>query len=671
MKISQKGFSLTEATISLAVAGVFMASVMAAWNFSAKAWHIENYRGEIRYGLEKALERIKEDVRLSDGGKILYNPSAGTPYTAMSIPSATRDSNGFFTYGASITWDKTIIYHLYVSGGKTQFRQTLINSYDTDTATRQSQLDSVVASGTAVGAATQVLFTADTATLQISPTNPTFDGYASSEQLSGNTRFGAARLTAGNHDIRFQVTGKNSASSGYQMGFDQISLSPSGGGQETEDLTVSASTGDSAATQDMSSYAARGPWKGNYHMEYQSDGVDDYIQFQTYYDQWVESNFTNFTYSDTEIVNANPVLQLASRERQSLAPSWQAGLQTDVNMTDNGTSVGSLVIRDIIAGTSVTKSGQMVRFKFHASSSQQLRIHSAYFGAQNSAQLYNFSGSTTQLYFGNADLPEGSTDGVGATGTTGSSSVTISGGNYVWSNWAEVNVTAGTNYLISFEVSDGVGLGNESYWSAASGTHSYADTAGGGNVTSAWAGTNPAFASMQTAIHTVSDMAVWTNTGSAISQIYDTKIASPAFSQLTWSTNGSGTYSIKVRTSSNSTMSGATAWSAVSSHSASPAALSIPSARYVQVQAALAAASPYTTYPQLDTLKITWPGSAALVELSGYYTKRPNYGIFKVLVDGNPLINAMSAALTVSNVFQGNTYSQSLMVELKPRNTGK
>ena len=173
-------------------------------------------------------------------------------------------------------------------------------------------------------------------------------------------------------------------------------------------------------------------------------------------------------------------------------------------------------------------------------------------------------------------------------------------------------------------------------------------------------------------IHAVAEMSVWVNSGTATSQIYDTKMAAPVYGQLSWATNGSGTYTLKVRSSSSSQMIGAPAWSSVSDATNSPSGLgSVTALRYVQFQTTLTMPSPYTTYPKLDNVAITWPGQTALVEFSGRYTLRPNYGIFKVLVDNLTIVNALQADLTVSKSYQNKTHSVSLSAEAKPKNTGK
>src|SRR3989338_6875558 len=112
-------------------------------------------------------------------------------------------------------------------------------------------------------------------------------------------------------------------------------------------------------------------------------------------------------------------------------------------------------------------------------------------------------------------------------------------------------------------------------------------------------------------------------------------------------------------------MSGASSWTSFSS---SPSSLaSIPNQRYLQFRANLASTSPYTSYPEMDNLKIAWPGQTALVELSGYYTKRPNYGIFKVLVNGEELVNALSVALSATKTFRGEDYTFQLTSDIKTK----
>ena len=129
---------------------------------------------------------------------------------------------------------------------------------------------------------------------------------------------------------------------------------------------------------------------------------------------------------------------------------------------------------------------------------------------------------------------------------------------------------------------------------------------------------------------------------------------------------------MKIRSSNNVDMSGAGDWSTLTAYTSSPVSLGgLANQRYVQFQATLQAADPYTSFPQADNVKITWPGQTALVNVSGRYTKRPDYGTFQVLVDNVSLVKALTVNLTLSTAYQGKTVTEALGSEVKAKNTGR
>lgn len=662
------GFTLAEVLVALSISVTFLGSVVGAWYMSTRSFKEESVRSHLRYDLGKAMERMKADIRLTDGNNILFYPANSSTYTAISLPKATPNANGFYTLSSSnISWDKTVVYHVYTNGSVQELRRTVYNTYSSTTATRQSQLNSLVAAGSDAQGTTTVLAKADAITLEITPTSPTFDGYSASTSLSENTSFGSKQLSSGNHLIRFTVQGKNSASSGYRMGFDQLAFTPSGSGHEAEALTVSASSGASAVNEDMSANTSD-IWHGNYQKEYQSAAVSNYVEFQIYYDEWMESNFESTTHQDTEVYGTEPAVRVSSRENQSLSSVWSADQQTG-GSEENKVDVYDTTIRNVISASSISGGGQMVRFKFKASTEGPLTISSAYFGARSAVTLTDFSGTPSQLYFGNSTVAPGDLDGTGATGATGSTSITIPAGHYVWSNWLTLTVSSpsATDYLLSMVIPNDPSSSEETYWQASGGgTHAYLLT--GSSPTASWASLTP---TSDDALHAVSDMAVWSNSGTVTSQVYDTKLSSPSFGALSWSTNSSGSYVFRVRSSANEDMSGATDWSLVSTYSSSPATLTTASNRYVQWQCTMTAASPYSTYPEIDDVIIQWPGQTGLVDVSGYFTKRSDYGIFSVSVDGESLVNALEVQMTASKDYLGRTHSVQLSEEVKARNTGK
>ena len=128
------------------------------------------------------------------------------------------------------------------------------------------------------------------------------------------------------------------------------------------------------------------------------------------------------------------------------------------------------------------------------------------------------------------------------------------------------------------------------------------------------------------------------------------------------------------RSSNDSQMTGATAWTAIVGSGSNPHSLSIGSGRYVQFQATLSKSADYddhANYPWIDNVTIDWPGQAKLCEISGYFTQAPDYGKIKLTVDGHELIKGLKFSITVYEDFRGDTYEDSLTAEVEPRNTGK
>lgn len=664
------GFTLAEALLAAAMGAIFLVSAVSTWTYSTKTWKEESVRSELRYNVEKSLEEIKNDLRLTDGSKILFYPAGDTTYTAVSLPREYVNVNGLYDISGGITWSETVIYHVY----ENELLRTLVD-YNSSAATRQAQLDEAATTGTVTGGETSVMFSADSAAVTLTPTNPEYDGYASSLEESSSISFGTIQLTPGNHTLRFEITGKNNDSSGYKIGLDSIALNPSGCEREAEALTVSNDSGGANTIEDMSSFSAEGLWGGNHQLEYQSSGIGDFIEFQVYNDAWLESNFADMTHTYTEVTGTDPVLTVASRENQGLSPNWRADVQTAATEADDPSSLEGLSVRNVVNGSLFTRPASMVRFKFRAASNGNLVINSAYVGLRDPG-TENFSGSATQLYFGNAAVAPGGSDGVGATGSTGNPNISIAPDYYVWSNWVEFPITipSADDYLVSFSVDGAAGNGADLYWEPGGGSdNSYVVSGDRASDADTWIPSppDPGYDS-HTAIHAVAEMQSWYGTSTAESQVYDTKMSAPVYGDVSWDNNGSGSYLIKVRSSDDSEMAGASAWTSLSGNSSSGTAISgAGNGRYVQFQAALTAESPFTTYPQMDDVEIAWPGQTTLVEIVSNITKRPNYGKFSVTVDGQDVVNALQLDLDASKTFQGKVESISISTESKPKNTGK
>jgi prepilin-type N-terminal cleavage/methylation domain-containing protein len=180
--LSNRGFTLAEMLVAVGMGTIFLVSAISTWIYSTKTWKSEGVRSELRYNLEKSLEKMKEDIRLSDGGKIMFYPTGGATYDAVSIPREYVNSSGLYDISSGITWQDTVIYHVY----NNELRRTAV-AYNASSSTRQTQVDEAATTGGVSGGTTESMFSADAVTMGLTPTSPEFDGYSSSLQKSSNT----------------------------------------------------------------------------------------------------------------------------------------------------------------------------------------------------------------------------------------------------------------------------------------------------------------------------------------------------------------------------------------------------------------------------------------------------------------------------------------------------
>ncbi|MFH1380644.1 MAG: prepilin-type N-terminal cleavage/methylation domain-containing protein, partial [Candidatus Omnitrophota bacterium] len=611
IKFSHKsGMTLTEVLMSLALGAIIIGIVMGMWYFAYKNWNIEIVKTKLRVQLEIAMEQIKKELRLSSATYIsLYKPPASSVYEAISFPQATRDANNFLVLsGGNIFWDTSIIYHTYEDpiSGNTQFRKTIFtdnNSVITNTAQREAQLVSVVADGDGSGAinggnATTKIIFENLIDFTMEPKAQYFDGYSPVAQRSDNVEFGTVKLDPGDHDITFQVIGANTASTGFEMGIDTMSIAPSGCVREAEAYVPVASSGD--GTTKVSAVG----WGGNNYLEYNADGVGDYATFRLYYDAWVESNFDNFVLENMVTPEADPSLRLAAPKESGDAECWTAGDQTDPGGDGSITLPdANLSIRNILSSSKIERSGSLVRIKFTAHSANPLTINTATIMESASPGGDDGTGVVMQLFFSDPAIPAGEEEPesggtkIGNDGGAAPSFVSIPAGNFVWSNWAEFSMDETKEYLVSFSTP----IANVAYWTPTDVigiTNSFYSLMVDDLPSSLIWGSSTASPST----YAVEAAENWLPVGTATSIAYDTKMENPNYGQIAWTSyKPSGTdIALKVRSSDNSSMAGATDWSALAGLSSSPSPISIGTGRYVQFQATLTTSAPYTAFPWID-----------------------------------------------------------------------
>jgi len=382
-----KGMTITEILISFAIGAMLLGIVLGMWYFVYERWAIDRIQTKLGVNLEIAMERIKDEFRRSSADYIsLYKPGGETEYKAISFPAATPDANGFLTLsGGAIFWDKSVVYHVYNNPNpelrRTEFADN--NAVLTVQADRETQLEDVFTDGDGSGtlnsanATTKVLFE-NAVDLTVTPTSQEFDGYSATHKRSDNVEFGSINLTPGSHDLRFEVTGQNSSSTGYGLGIDGISITPSGGFREAEVYNPQASSGDAYAKV----YSVG--WSGNHYSEYSSDAVSDFVTLRLYYDLWWESNFDD-SVRDNTILTGNDIYAKLSTPKEGGEPAcWQASAQTGtvgVDYPDAGETIllpGNVAVRNVLLSDNIDQDGGLIRVKFVAHSGLAFTIDEAY-----------------------------------------------------------------------------------------------------------------------------------------------------------------------------------------------------------------------------------------------------------------------------------------------------
>ncbi|MDD5633923.1 MAG: hypothetical protein PHW46_01445 [Candidatus Omnitrophica bacterium] len=714
---NKNGFSATEAVFAAIISALVIASIFSVWIFTYRSWGVENDRTILRVKFMEAVETIKEDMRLSSLTYMTFYPASGEPYIAVSIPIAVIDSNGFFTLDSNgeILWDKTVIYHTFTDDdGNTALRRTVFSTRDNNMteAERYAQLEGVVTNGIGgSGSTTDLTFLPDIETFEISSISPIIDFYdASSTPVKvGKVVFGWARLNAGNHTVRFEVTGKNSLSAGYDIGVDCFSIEPAGSVREMEYYnSAQASSGMLSVSGGSANRVYDSQWSNRNFIEFDASGVGSYMAVTDYYDLWRESAFDNASLNKTEKIEEEMRIALDVPSTDATGDViWFAHSEAGdpVEAGRNGdfpvSYLPPITLRTVITHDSIDKEGDFIRVGFRAPSASSFTINRAYIteriGTSGASGLTNRSSSGLepeefhrhqQLFF---------EDDSGSK----TSAVTINAGEEVWCVWTEFPIRTDKDYLITIYVSD-AGISNCLYWEGSDSTaRTYYllgvdDTKAG---TPDWSAETPLSSED---IFVVSRISVGYCSGSVESQVFDTTLNNPVYGGINWSEYEpqGATVSAKARSNSTSDMVGATAWESVAQGtidgngryiqflgelSLEPVWESgggtISYENYIGQQLSLPVYSfpesggvPYVTSfhaPWIDDVEIKWQGGDKICTVTGYIAKKNDYGQAKVVIDGTDLIKLLSVHIKASKTTKGTVLEEENFVEVEPRNTGK
>ncbi len=698
------GFSLTEVVIALSITTIAVTAATSGWIYIARGEKLLSVQSELDMDVRRTMETLKRDLKLSSLDKMYFYPAGPGPYTAISFPMAADTNNDGLVEMAlgetNVLWQSTVIYHVW-RGSPNELRKTVFSPRDNSLtpAQCQQQLESVVTNGSgsatfgSANASSRAIFK-NLFTWSIWGKSATFDGYAPTLGRDTSVSFGSILLGPGTHQVKFNVIGKNASSSGYKVGLDTITASACGVSREGEaQLPVTAQSGATAASE----YMNLGAWSGNYQLNFLPSSVGAYFTIGIDNDRWEETNFRGQGALCTRtVVGFDPNLSdyivqlegpgypwgttydILAGGLWMLPYAWTAANQTGTTEPNglNYNTFSNTAIRVLLRGRSLAVNNGAIRYSgqfpvvfFQAASNGALRIKAAYIA--EAADHTNFTQNAA-------------TEGVTllfSPSNSGSSPTISAGGNAMAFPASKFIIDAEKSYLITYLLeSDNA---NPLVW-----TETYAGAPGSYVIPSSL---NPTESDAKAAdwsskgAATISSLpgiaAVYTyypTNGLFTSQIFDTKIETPVYSTISWTSvkpTGSS-IKIKVRTGVNSDLNDAPAWSNVTSFLTSPADITCGNTRYIQFQAILEPDSTYFKTPELRDVTIKWAGATKVVDVGAIMTKGPNYGICEVTVDGNPLAKGLQIDLEIYEEIvgwgaTGKTLTSAMSTEIEPRNTGK
>ncbi len=644
---NKKGLTLVELLVAASISVLVIGVILMTWIFTYQTWKTEGSRTYLRVNLLQGLETVKEDIRLSSATFISFFPAGSEIKTAVSLPRADVDANGYYVLNAfgEIVWDRTIIYHIYTpEGDEKQLRRTVISPRDNtmDHDERYAQLVQVVTDGDGgdlgldPAPSTEILLK-DLDTFEITPLPAIFEFYQPTGGpvvRMGKVVFGWERLGPGNHTIRFEAIGKHPDSLNYRIGVDYIKIEPSGSQREAEYyISPFAPSGAFNSSGDTVVTADKLIMSNDNFLKLRGNEAGDFFEITDYYDLWRESVFDNCTLDNVTDWDVEVRMKLELPEDRDTGQEeivWQAHYQTGDSDTGGRNALVAdypQAVRVIISNAYIDAGGDMVRVQF-MSSVNPFKISAAYITRRNGTSgedgLANQATGALdiseyhrhqQLFFRDEYDMDGDLD----TEDMVEYLYIPAGKEQRWSDWTEFplileDLGGDIDYFITFCVQDPLtvtwptgwvydsALNNTRFWlDPAAKDHTYYINTGTyadmlqAAGTPVWS-TEPYVVNTSEAIPAVMALDVWTKAGTLESDIFDTRKDDPVYNEVKWSEDApTGTeVRMKVRSSDDQFMTDASEWDLITGSTANPASLSIGTGRYLQFFAEFSAETFWT-----------------------------------------------------------------------------
>ena len=678
-----QGFTITEVMVAAVISTLLIGSVTAALVQSLRAWRAAGIRSELHMDLERSMERMRHDLRLSSVGigLMAFYPADAVEYTAISFPLATPDADGLLPRDSAgnIIWDTTIIYHVRPGSPDELIRSTFTprnpNATPADLyeqlvkvvqSTSLSDVQSAVMQGER--ATSQVIFR-NLVNMTFRPPEMRFDGYAPQYERARRFTWGSVVLSNGVNQLTFTVQGKNAQSQGYKVGIDRYALSYSASPREPEWVLPEHSrpsfpyfrattSGGSMVAQDMSMHGAS--WSGlsqlTYTPNYATAGeAGSQLTFYVQNDIWNDATFDNppgeialncRRRADMTFTNQAPYIpDIVIAVEEGL--SWEVA---NIATTSTNRSLSSSEVINVLAPEGILLNGSYARFQVSSGITDKLQVRNVHISGPIDVETLGANIVSTDYSWTPIMFPGGN------------SQMTIDNNSTLWTDWSPVPVPIDreAGYLVRWNPNPG---------SADPVTDARVFT--GGNLLSYSGGTAAGEMIALTAMEVRAPAnAVYR------SAVFDTRVDSPVFSRLAWTqvTHGSnGMIGLRVRSSSFPDMRDAIWYPSgfyLSDNNNSNIS-AINGGRYIQYEALFTVAGDHTQLPILRDVTMAWQAPTGIVDLVVDLARGPDYGIIKAEVNGQSFIRGVEIELEIFREGPFGMERAPGTMEVRPLNTGR
>jgi hypothetical protein len=686
--------------VGMSILGVAMTMALSGWVQILIGEKRVETQNELDMDVRESVERLRADIRLSDLNNMLFWPAGVGPYTGISFPTVapTAATNLLSGSSTNLLWDRTVVYHVFVSSPNQLKRTIFYNRNQTAGITnRQAQLDRVVAEGhgqnsrlTGETTSTTLLF-ANLFEWQLTPRTMQFDCYAATT-MRDRVLFGSAILGSGTHTVEFKVIGKNPAGNANRyLGIDSLNCSVSGSDQEAEFQPIAGLGG---ITQITTNYIPNGSWGGNYQIRPHaatnstSQGVSVTVQN----DCWTEGNFetpgaiSENVYREFDTNNL-PIRHYVERLIGATGTVWRSGgainnvfdptTQTYDTLYDSGQNTPlDVCARVLIQGTYIQQQpayGPILQFN-KSTSNPNLENPTIALAATTAGDAV--PGSVQPLFFFDASGPGDWADF--GNGTVYAMPIT------------PFSMLSNVNYLVSYYLRGTSGAYNMTHnedqrWPNI-GSYMLTNTTADATSNEVWS-TLPNFTTDRDLVSNPGKIyglykiaSCFATNGTYTSAIFDSCQSSATAKTVSWSNAvpAESWMQLFARTGDAPDLSDAPAWDTLSPLTIKGAAFANNSGRYIQFRAKMGTVTTSTRFPptpKLVWVSFKWPGATKMTDVSGYLTRGIDYAQFEVTVDGKPLIRAIKVDLTIykdARRISGGTerFTSFISAEVSPRNTG-